>query len=62
MFLKARMQDDHGMMIFSYVESWLEKPNAMPLSQSLPLREEPFEAKHAKGFSVAFCLKKKSVN
>ncbi len=44
------MQDSHGLMIFSYVESWLEKPNAMPLSHSLPLREEPFEGKECKGF------------
>ena len=44
------MQDDHGLMIFSYVESWLDKPNAMPLSNSLSLREEPFEDKECKGF------------
>ena len=44
------MQDDHGLMIFSYVDNWLEKPNAMPLSHSLPLREEPFEGKECKGF------------
>jgi len=44
------MQDNHGLMIFSYVESWLKKPNAMPLSYSLPLRGEPFEGKECKGF------------
>ncbi|VAW06101.1 Toxin HigB / Protein kinase domain of HipA [hydrothermal vent metagenome] len=43
-------QDKQGLMIFSYVESWLEKPNSMPLSHSLPLRAEPFEGKECKGF------------
>ncbi len=44
------VQDDHGLMIFSYVDDWLEKPNAMPLSHSLPRRKEPFEGKECKGF------------
>ncbi len=43
-------QDEQGLMIFSYVESWLEKPSSMPLSHSLPLRAEPFEGKECKGF------------
>ena len=44
------MQDDHGLMTFAYVERWLEKPNAMPLSHSLPLRSEPFKGKECQGF------------
>lgn len=44
------MQDDHGVMVFSYIESWLKKPNAMSLSNSLPLREEPFGGRECKGF------------
>ncbi len=44
------MQDDHGLMIFSYIDNWLEKPNAMPLSHSLPLRSELFRGKECKGF------------
>lgn len=44
------MQDNHGLMVFSYIDSWLEKPNAMPLSHSLPLRQEPFKGKECKGF------------
>jgi serine/threonine-protein kinase HipA len=44
------VQDDSGEMIFAYVESWLAKPGATPLSQSLPLRERPFQRKECRGF------------
>jgi HipA-like protein len=29
------VRDDGGGMVFDYVESWLNKPDATPLSQSL---------------------------
>jgi HipA-like protein len=32
------VQDDGGQMSFEYLESWLAKPDAVVLSQSLPLR------------------------
>ena len=38
------VQDDGGQMVFEYAESWLNKPGATPLSQSLPLRNEAFLA------------------
>lgn len=44
------IQDDHGVMSFTYVESWLEKPNAMPLSNSIPLQAEQFKGRECKGF------------
>jgi HipA-like protein len=31
------IQGDGGDMVFDYAESWLNKPGATPLSQSLPL-------------------------
>jgi serine/threonine-protein kinase HipA len=31
-----------GALEFQYKEQWLEQPQAMPLSQSLPLQAEPF--------------------
>lgn len=44
------MQDDHGQMRFQYAESWLASPGATPLSQSLPLRIEPFNRNECRGF------------
>ena len=44
------VQDDHGQMHFQYVEEWLDKPNAVPLSHSLPLRGERFGGRECKGF------------
>jgi len=44
------VQDDSGEVIFEYVESWLAKPGATPLSQSLPLRKRPFQRKECRGF------------
>lgn len=44
------VQDDHGQMLFEYVEEWLEKQNAIPLSHSLPLRSERFKGGECEGF------------
>jgi serine/threonine-protein kinase HipA len=44
------IQDEGGQMVFHYVEKWLDKPNATPLSQSLPLRKERFTQKECRGF------------
>lgn len=35
--------NDHGDMTFVYAATWLEAPDARPLSLSLPLRPEPFD-------------------
>ena len=44
------MQDDYGQMSFDYTESWRENPAAMPLSHSLPLRNQRFTRKECSGF------------
>jgi len=44
------IQDDGGQLLFEYAESWLGNPNAIPLSHSLPLREEQFTQKECRGF------------
>jgi serine/threonine-protein kinase HipA len=44
------VQDDGGGMAFDYVESWLNKPGATPLSQSLPLRTKRFKRNECRGF------------
>jgi serine/threonine-protein kinase HipA len=44
------VQGDGGQMSFEYRESWLAKPGATALSQSLPLRKERFPAKECRGF------------
>jgi len=44
------VQDDGGGMVFDYVESWLNKPGATPLSQSLPLRAKRFKRKECRGY------------
>ncbi len=49
-FVGQLMQDEGGQMVFDYAESWLEKPGACPLSQSLPLRKERFARKECRGF------------
>lgn len=43
-------QDDSGLMQFSYNQTWLEKPDAMPLSRSLPLQSEVFSGEKARPF------------
>jgi serine/threonine-protein kinase HipA len=44
------IQDDGGQMVFDYAESWLQKPDATPLSQSLPLRNKRFKRNECRGF------------
>lgn len=44
------VQDDHGKMVFDYVESWLSNPTAIPLSQSLPLTKKHFNRNDCRGF------------
>lgn len=44
------VQDDGGQMSFGYAQRWLNKEGAVPLSQSLPLREESFKAKQCRAF------------
>ena len=43
-------QDDSGLPQFTYDQSWLEKPGAMPLSRSLPRQGEVFIGKKARPF------------
>jgi len=43
-------EDDSGLLAFRYVPEWTGRPDAMPLSRSLPLRSEPFRGKHARPF------------
>ncbi len=43
-------QDDSGLLQFTYDQAWLEKPNAIPLSRSLPLQSEVFPGKKARPF------------
>jgi len=35
------IQDNHGQTLFEYALHWLKDPNAIPLSISLPLQEDP---------------------
>ena len=44
------IQNDGGQMVFKYIEDWLNRPWATPLSQSLPLRKERFSRKECRGF------------
>ena len=44
------IQDDGGQMTFQYAATWLGRPEPITLSQSLPLREEPFTQKECRGF------------
>ncbi|MGB9068268.1 MAG: type II toxin-antitoxin system HipA family toxin [Candidatus Acidiferrales bacterium] len=44
------VQDDGGQMAFNYRESWLNKPGATALSQSLPLRKARFSRNECRGF------------
>jgi serine/threonine-protein kinase HipA len=44
------VQDDGGDLSFQYVESWLDRSGATPLSQSLPLTKERFRRKQCRGF------------
>jgi serine/threonine-protein kinase HipA len=44
------IQDDHGEVTFHYEDNWLASPQALALSQSLPLRMEPFSGRECRGF------------
>ena len=44
------IQDPGGQMVFEYVETWLNKPGATALSQSLPLRSKRFNRNECRGF------------
>jgi serine/threonine-protein kinase HipA len=44
------IQDSGGQMGFDYAESWLARPGATPLSQSLPLKKGRFKGKECRGF------------
>lgn len=44
------IQNKQGQMIFEYLESWFENPNAFPLSHSLPLRKDPYSQKECRGY------------
>jgi len=43
-------QNDGGQLEFTYLLDYLQKPEAIPLSHSLPLRPEMFVAKECRGF------------
>lgn len=43
-------QDRHGLISFQYTAAWLAQPGATSISQSLPLKPEPFEGKECHGF------------
>ena len=43
-------QDKHGRVSFGYDSSWLNQPNSVPLSYSLPLRAERYQGKECQGF------------
>ena len=49
-FVGHLIQDDGGQMVFDYAATWLEKPGATALSQSLPLRKERFTRNECRGF------------
>jgi serine/threonine-protein kinase HipA len=46
----ALEQNNNGMLEFRYGNEWLNRPDAMPLSRSLPLQSEPFKEKKARPF------------
>jgi serine/threonine-protein kinase HipA len=43
-------QDEQGFLRFTYSPEWLVRPGAIPLSHSLPLREERFGRNESRGF------------
>src|SRR5437879_13786570 len=55
------VQDEGGEMTFEYVESWLTRSGATPLSQSLQLRKERFKRKECRGF-LAGILQEESMS
>ncbi|MHB1947474.1 MAG: HipA domain-containing protein [Gammaproteobacteria bacterium] len=44
------LQDDHGEMSFSYTSDWVNDPNSMRISCSLPLQNEAFKRKACHAF------------
>jgi len=44
------IQDEHGQMVFDYVESWRGDTKAISLSQSLPLTRRHFNRNDCRGF------------
>ena len=44
------IQDDGGQMLFDYDPAWLENPDSMTLSYSLPLRAERFVQSECRGY------------
>lgn len=56
------VQNDHGLLLFEYDESWLNNPDAIALSCSLPLQKQQFRGKECNGFLAAFCLKNRNAN
>ena len=43
-------QDDSGLLQFSYLQTWLERPDTTPISRSLPLQSEAFSGKRTRPF------------
>jgi hypothetical protein len=46
-----------GELQFQYSERWLAQPQAIALSQSLPLQAEPFTDQHCRPFLLDCCQK-----
>lgn len=46
----ALLQDDVGKLRFTYDDSWLNHPGAVPISHSLPLQSDSFTQKQCQGF------------
>jgi serine/threonine-protein kinase HipA len=44
------IQNDGGKRVFDYADRWLQKPDATPLSNSLPLRQKRFARKECRGY------------
>ena len=44
------VQDNHGEVTFHYRENWIDDPQAVPLSHSLPLRKQEFTRRECIGF------------
>ena len=49
-FVGQLIQDENGQLAFFYAEGWLNNPDAVPLSHSLPLRKEKFSRNECRGF------------
>jgi serine/threonine-protein kinase HipA len=43
--LVGTIEESDGQMTFAYVQQWLDTPNAVPVSLTLPLRKEPYVSK-----------------